>query len=197
MLREKAPMNHRHFIISVACATVSLFLASCRPAFGPGPADFSAKLTGDYFVHRTSAHQIIISPQNYSDETPIIPTKVVECALYRDLIMAKRQGLKRRSPNNPNDTYEEPDETAFDYWILDTAAPKVFGPMSLAEFNAKRHELLVPESIALKDIYTFRAGWPIIVLVMLAVFGVGLVVFLLRRRSNTTMNRSFSDHKPL
>lgn len=136
-----------------------LLLAGCDVptiAIGPGHADFSAKLAGGYFIHRTSGHQIMISPQGWSDETPVIPTKVVECAVERHLILAKRQGLKRRSPNNPNDTYEEPDPTVFDYWILDTAAPKVFGPMSLDEFNAKRRELGVAETVGLRDVYSFR-----------------------------------------
>ncbi len=64
--------------------------------------------------------------------------------------------MKRRSPNDPNDTYEEPDPSAFDFWILDTSAPKVFGPMTQPEFDAKRQELGVAATIALKDVYSFR-----------------------------------------
>ena len=147
-------MRLRHFIVALAVAAAVCFLAPFfipRGAFGPGPSDFSAKLVGDYFIFRTSAHEIIISPESWTEGTPEIPTKVVEYAVHRHLILAKRQGLKRRDPNR---SYEEPDPAAFDYWILDTSAPKVFGPMSLDQFSAKRRELSVPESITLKDVNT-------------------------------------------
>ena len=71
-------------------------------------------------------------------------------------MIAKRQGLKRRSPNNPNDTYEEPDPLVFDYWILDTRTPKVYGPLTVEQFTAKITELNVPSSLRLKDVYSFR-----------------------------------------
>ncbi len=98
----------------------------------------------------------MISPDVWSDGTPLIPTKVIECAVDRHLILAKRQGMKRRSPNNPNDPMEEPDPKVFDYWILDTSVPKVFGPMNLDQFKIKRLEFSVPEKITLKDVYDYR-----------------------------------------
>lgn len=119
--------------------------------------DFSADLVGGYAIHRTSGHQVQISPGAYEPtKTPIIPTKVLMCITYERLILAKRQGLKRRSPNDPNDLYEEPDPDVIDYWILDTSVPQVFGPMSLEQFKAKRLVLRVPESAKLKDVDEFR-----------------------------------------
>jgi hypothetical protein len=123
--------------------------------FGPGIEDFSAKLAGEYWLNRNSAHEIFISPEVWSSATPVIPSKVIECAVDGNLILVKRQGLRRRN-SGPNDTYEEPAPGVFDYWILDTQTPKVFGPMSLAQFNAKRRELGVPDTVALKDVYRFR-----------------------------------------
>ena len=149
-------MRLRHFIVGVAIAAAVFFLPPFfipRGAFGPGPSDFSTRLVGDYFIFRTSADEIIISPESWTEGTPEIPTKVVEYAVHRRLILAKRQGLKRLDPNR---SYEEPDPAVFDYWILDTSAPKVFGPMSLDQFSAKRRELSVPESVTLKDVYSFR-----------------------------------------
>jgi uncharacterized protein DUF3997 len=124
--------------------------------FGPGSQDFSVKIARNYYIHRTSAHQIMIAPEGWNDSIPTIPTKVIECDTDKRFIIAKRQGLKRRSPGNPNDTYEEPDPKVFDYWILDTAVPKVYGPLKVEEFNAKRKELSVPAALSLKDVYTFR-----------------------------------------
>ena len=98
----------------------------------------------------------MIAPEAWNDSIPTIPTKVIECDADKRFIIAKRQGLKRRSPNNPNDTYEEPDTRVVDYWILDTSAPKVFGPLTLNEFNDQRKVLAVPSSLVLKDVYSFR-----------------------------------------
>lgn len=124
---------------------------------GPGAADFSTNLAGDYFLQRSSAHEVHITPSSgWSPETPIIPTKVIECAVDRHFVLAKRQGLKRRSPNNPADTYEEPDPYVFDYWILDTNAPRVFGPLDIEQFNRMKHEFGISESTVLKDVYSFR-----------------------------------------
>jgi len=140
-------------------ALFALPLNGCKPAvIGPGPSDFFATLAGRYTLNRTSAHQVYISLGGaLGDEVPKIPSKVVECAVHRDLILAKRQGLKRRSPNDPNDTYEEPDPAVFDYWILDTTGDgKVFGPLTIEQFGAKQRDLGIIELVALKDVYSYR-----------------------------------------
>lgn len=124
---------------------------------GPGTSDFHAPACGGYSIWRTSAHQISVVPDDgWTASTPIIPTKVIECDFDDRFVIAKRQGLKRRSPGDPNDTYEEPDPSVFDFWILDTSAPKVFGPLSEAEFNRMRTELRVPTKLRLKDVYEFK-----------------------------------------
>ncbi len=138
-----------------AIAIVSLIACTAGCGLG-GSADFRAKLAGEYSIYRSSSHQISITPEGWSDDTPIIPTKVIECAVDRHFILAKRQGLKRRNPNDPNDTYEEPDPNVFDYWILDTVAPKVYGPLDTAQYKSMRQELGVTESTELKDVYSFR-----------------------------------------
>jgi hypothetical protein len=152
--------NIRQMIRCLIVAVTFSLLGGCdvpTTPIGPGHADFSAKLVGDYFVHRTSANQIMIAPQVWNDSTPTVPTIVIECAIDRHLVLAKRQGLKRRSSNDPTDhTYGEPDASVFDYWILDTSAPKVFGPMTRPEFDTKRSELGVPDAVALRDVYSFR-----------------------------------------
>lgn len=136
-----------------------LTLIGCKPAaLGPGPSDFSAALVGRYTLNRTSAHWVYISLDGgLGDDVPQIPAKVLECAVHGKLILAKRQGLKRRSPNDPNDPYEEPDPAVFDYWILDTASGgKAFGPLTPEQFDAKRHDLKVPDSLVLKNVYSYR-----------------------------------------
>ena len=125
-------------------------------AFGPGAADFSTKLCGDYYVHRTSAHQIHVSPMRWNDNTPIIPTKVIELGHDQKFIIAKQKHLKLRSPNNPKDTYMEPNSKVGSYWILDVTIPKVYGPLRSKEFFKKRTELNVPKKLTMKDVYKYR-----------------------------------------
>jgi hypothetical protein len=123
---------------------------------GPGPADFSAHLAGDYSVYRTSGFNIIIAPEAVNDGTPIIPNLVVECATDGRFILAKRHGMKRRSPNNPNDTFDVEDPSRVDFWILDTKEPGVEGPWTESEFISRRRSLKISESVKLRDVYEFR-----------------------------------------
>jgi hypothetical protein len=141
----------RNLVFLLVCCV----LVGCDP-FGPGASDFSASLPNGYFVHRSSAHQIMVAPQSWSSSTPIIPTKVVELDHDGTWVIAKQQHLRRRSPGNPQDTYEEPDPGVFSYWILNTATPQVWGPLDQQQFAATRNELGVPGTLALQDVYNFR-----------------------------------------
>jgi hypothetical protein len=117
--------------------------------------DFSTKIAGDYHIHRTSTHQIIIAPRSWSDETLVIPTKVVECDFDSRFIIARQQELRRRNLN-PQDTYMEPAPGKFHYWILDVHVPKVYGPFTLEEFTVQRNTLGVSDRLILKDVCRFK-----------------------------------------
>jgi hypothetical protein len=125
-------------------------------AWGPGAADFTAKLPHGYFIHRSSAHQIMVAPEGWNNSVPTIPTKVVELDHDDTWVIAKQQHLRPRNPNDPNDTYEEPDPGVFSYWVLRLDKPQVWGPLSLNEFEAKRKELTVPASLKLHNVYDYR-----------------------------------------
>ena len=138
---------------------LALLLAGCGDidfAIGPGMSDFSAPLCGAYHLIRSSAHQIQVSPMGYGSSTPIIPVKVVELGHDARFVIAKQNVLRRRNPDNPQDTYMEPDRGDFQYWILDTAKPEVYGPLDREIFDAKRRELGVPDEIRMKDVYSYR-----------------------------------------
>lgn len=142
---------------TVLLLVLALLLVACDPVtFGPGAADFSAPLPGDYFIHRTSAHQIMVAPSGWNASTPIIPTKVVELDHDDTFVIAKQQHLRRRSPNDPNDTYEEPDPEVFSYWILNVQTPEVWGPLTDDEFQDKRGKLGVDPLLSLHDVYDYR-----------------------------------------
>ena len=124
--------------------------------FGCGWSDFSAELCGGYYVYASSAHQIHVSPSSWNSETQRIPEKVVDLGHDDRFIIAKQNHLKRRSPNNPSDTYMEPDPGVYSYWILDTSIPKAYGPLTEEEFKKTRKDLGVPSKLAMKDVYSFR-----------------------------------------
>lgn len=137
----------------------ALLLTGCGDidfAIGPGMADFSAPLCGDYHLIRSSAHQIQVSPMGYGSSTPIIQVKVVDLGHDDRFVIAKQNVLRRRSPDNPQDTYMEPDPGNFQFWILDSMKPQVYGPFTRETFDAKRRELGVPDTITMKDVYTYR-----------------------------------------
>ena len=89
--------------------------------FGPGVQDFTKNLTGDYNLYRNSSHEVFVAPNDgWNDEIAIIPSKVIKLNTYKEFIIAERQGLKLRNPNDSLDGYEIPDEKLKDYWILNT-----------------------------------------------------------------------------
>jgi hypothetical protein len=144
-------------VVSAATVVVLLGITGCGPpGLGPNAGDFIVQIAGDYYIQRMSEYEIRIAPHLWNEFTPIIPINVIECNTDGRFVIAKRQGLKRRSPNNPNDTYEVPDPLVFDYWILDTGLPIVYGPLTLEQFAAKRKELGIAPSLRLEDIYSFR-----------------------------------------
>lgn len=126
---------------------------------GPGAQDFAYRLAGDYFLYRTSAHQVEVSPkEGWGDKTPRIAPKVIEVAWDERYVLAKQQALKRRSPDNPQDTYEEPAPGVFHYWILDTKTPQVIGPFSKEGFEEKRKALGIPDTLILRNVASYKSA---------------------------------------
>lgn len=137
------------------------FARSSRTAFfsfglGPGVQDFTKDLTGAYNLYRNSAHEVFIAPSNgWNDEIAIIPSKVIKVNIYKEFIIAERQGLKRRNPNDSLDGYEIPDEKVKDYWILNTDKNYVLKNLKLNDFKKKMESLTIPKEIKLVDIYDY------------------------------------------
>lgn len=124
--------------------------------YGPGSQDFSKKIIGNYSLHRTSANEIFITPNDgYNQEIPIVPSKVLKINNYNEYILAERQALKRRSPNNITDTYQVPDEKIKDYWILNTQKNYVLKNLSYEMFQKKLDSLNIPKKIKLVDVYNY------------------------------------------
>jgi Protein of unknown function (DUF3997) len=119
---------------------------------GPGLADFEASLGNGYFINRSSAHIIRV----VNEHSEVVPSKVVELGQDSVWVIAKQQHLRHRSPNNPKDAYEEPTPGAFSYWILDTQAKKVWGPLTAMGFADKRTELGIDPALSLHDVLAYQ-----------------------------------------
>lgn len=138
------------FQISILLLTIN---TSC---FGPGIQDFSTQLTGKYSIFRTSAHNITVTPNDgWNDTIAIIPSKVIKVNVYENFIVAERQGLKRRTPNDNLDSYKIPDEKVKDYWILNTTKNYVIGNLNFSDFQKKLDSLNIPKNIELIDVYEY------------------------------------------
>ena len=109
---------------------------------GPGVSDYEYKVgNGSYTLHRNSTDVIYIAPNNgYSSKTEIIPEKIVEVAWNNRYVIAKQYGMKKESLDK---TYEIPDESIVNYWILDTEMKIIYGPFSYEEFllNVQKFDL--------------------------------------------------------
>ena len=142
-------------ILNILLVPIILIIATSS-CFGPGIQDYSTELTGNYFIFRTSAHNIIVAPNDgWNDKIAIIPSKVLKVNVYDNFIVAERQGLKRRSPNDSLDSYEIPDEKVIDYWILNTSKNYVIGNLEFATFQKKLDSLHIPLDIELVKVYEY------------------------------------------
>lgn len=118
--------------------------------------DFIVNLGGNYSLHRFNDSDIFVAPTQWDDKTPIIPARVAELDHDDRFAIAKQQHLRQRNIGIPNDTLMEPDPNAFSYWILRFHEPRVWGPMTQAEFDAQRQTLGVTPSLKLHDVYDYQ-----------------------------------------
>lgn len=135
---------------------LTIFSSCDFKVYGPGVQDFTKNLPNGYIVFRASSHQIKIVPEDgWNDKVPIIPTKVLKLNTYNEYVLAYRQGLKEKFPNNMSDSYMIPNPNEFDFWILDTKTPKVYNNLKKSEFDQIKKDLKIPELIKLIDVYKF------------------------------------------
>ncbi len=143
-------MNIKLLPLLILILASMLLLLGC---FGPGAADYSIDLPGGYHLVKTSAHNVMITPnKDYNSSVDLfIAAKVVEIDFDDRYIIAKRYELVKDPTKPVDNTYEIPDETKVTYYILDTLTPEIFETYSEAEFKQLRSELSIPKSLELKD----------------------------------------------
>ena len=137
-------MGHTRFHFSLSTMTkilgcVFLFVLGC----GPGYSDFSEKVGNGYYYYRTSPIDRFIAPKIWNDKTPIIPSKVVKYRKHDGYVTAKREIIQMGSSGS------RVTSGTFDYWILNTATPVVYGPMDKSEFDLRVVKLSLSEKLAL------------------------------------------------
>lgn len=117
-----------------------------------GLGDYDVELPGGYSVVRTSGHQVTISPKESSSSwgSPVVPAKVVQVAWDETYIVAKQLGLTQ-DPNRTT-SYEIPDETKVYYWILNIKTKEIHGPLGQEDYEHKKTELHIPDTVMLKDL---------------------------------------------
>ena len=130
-----------------------IFLSGC---FGSGMEDYSYTVGSGYMLVRTSGHQISVVPIDENDGTkPEIKAKVVQIAWDERYVRAKQLGLKKAYSDNPNNSYEVPDENVVKYFILDTIDLKLYGEFNFDEFQQQEKELRIAEKMVLKDVDSY------------------------------------------
>lgn len=117
-----------------------------------GLGDYDIALSGNYSIVRTSAHQVMISPQVDTGlwGGAVIPAKVTEVAWNDSFIIAKQLGLKT-DPKSSNN-YKIPDEDKQYYWIIDVKIDKVYGPLSKENYETQKRELQIPGTLVLQKV---------------------------------------------
>jgi len=89
-----------------------------------------SELPGNYRVLRHSLHEVFVAQEIWSEAEPRIPPKVVSLWSDSRYIVAKRQVLVRRSPQNPSDSYLVPGAIPLEIWIIDSVTRRCNEPIT-------------------------------------------------------------------
>lgn len=147
-MKNRSKCNYIIFII------IAILLTGCGDLMvGPGLTEYEYDVGDKYKLITISAHQVVVIPKDLTLNSylPRIEAKVTKIAWDEKFIIAEQLGFKRKYPDNPNNTYMEPDESKMSYWILNVEESKLFGPFSKDEFVKQREGLEVPKKLELKD----------------------------------------------
>jgi len=130
-------------------AVVFLLLSACA-----GMADYDVDLPSDYWVIRSSAHNIIIlrGDGTLFEET-LVPAKVTQIGWDEKFIVANQVSLQKES--NESD-YLIPNEKDMHYWIINYKTDEIMGPLDENQFLERKSELQIPENLKLTDVSKLR-----------------------------------------
>lgn len=112
----------------------------------------SVFLTNEYFLHKSSVHDVFVAPQTWDDLTPRIPPKVTHICVSGRFVLAVQQPL--RTDGNKR-SYPSPHPADEAKWILDTRNREVFGPLTVGEFEKKLTECGIGREVSFKTVDEF------------------------------------------
>lgn len=144
-------MRRRHSTAQVLALIVAATSAGC-----PGLLDFSAPLTGGYFLHRTSSIDIFVaSEKSWDSSTQEIPPTIIELTYDENWIIAKQLPVDLAGEMNKAQEpfpFSKANVNAINYWILNVKVPRVWGPLSEDVFRSQRLKLGVSPQLELKNL---------------------------------------------
>ena len=135
---EKSDLKPVIYILIFIC----LFLYGCSP----GVLDNAEQLSNGYYFHNNSGIDRFIAPRSWGKTTPMIPSRIVRFKEKGVYVIALREKLV------VSDAGSRVRSGTFDYWILNTRLPEVYGPLTKAGFLEKYNSLNLPSELNIESI---------------------------------------------
>lgn len=105
----------KKYILIISIIVLMFSFSGCEFVVGPGSADYSYKLSGNYELYHAGYTSI------YKGDYEIVVTAEVKKIAWDDLYILARQE----------------DDDKINYFIIDVNQDKVLGPLSEEDFNKK------------------------------------------------------------
>lgn len=134
--------------LSLSLLLIIFIIALSGCYVGPGVTDYSYNLCGGYKLYKCSAHDIKVVPKSgWNDNTPVIPTQVLNIAWDKQFIIATQQDIKENGKAASD---------KINYWILDTKTPMVYGPLNKTDFENEKKNLKITDFLTLKPVDSYQ-----------------------------------------
>jgi len=122
----------KKYILIISIIVLMFSFSGCD-YFGPGMADYSYKLSGDYEVYHAGN-------TNIGKGDKIVVTREVKGVVWdSSYILAKQEK-----------------DNEIRYYIISVSNDEIYGPLSEEDFNKKRDELKIDKDLKLKDPSKYR-----------------------------------------
>lgn len=126
-------------------------------------SDYDMKLAGNYELWKVNKYSISIGILNNNGSlTPQIYGQVIELDFNDEYIIARSIPTYKVDEQNFSNFSEKekyiesiPEED-YEFWIIQVENEMVYGPLNEDEFNKKRKETSVPESMKLKELDSYK-----------------------------------------
>lgn len=126
-------------------------------------SDYKMKLTNNYELWKINPNKVVIRMPD-GDGGLITKTsgKVIELDYNDEYIIArsiptyKIDGMELDNYKEKEEYIESIPEEEYEFWIIDIEKDEVYSPLNEDEFYKKRKEILVPESMELKALDTYK-----------------------------------------